>query len=184
MGLERVQLAVHGMCLCRHSVAVLRAVFGRTCCVLQFDGTVGARFLLACAEYCRNQAFALDALKRHRRKDQRLNGFLAVSMAAVALYSFSLSLTRFCYWYVAVDCCRPTAVSRCVFSILSGVSWVGNLLQGLGGMKMCVFWGVVNLTVNMGLFVSPFLRTVLCVTRFLRVGVLSRMLYVGAFSPW
>ena len=44
----------------------------------QFDSEPGERFRKACAEYCRNQSFALDALKRHRRKDQRLSQFLGV----------------------------------------------------------------------------------------------------------
>ena len=47
---------------------------------VQFDGEPGERFKKACAEYCRNQAFALEALKRHRRKDQRLSQFLGVSV--------------------------------------------------------------------------------------------------------
>ncbi|KAK7488904.1 hypothetical protein BaRGS_00019861, partial [Batillaria attramentaria] len=42
----------------------------------RFDGEDGERFRKACAEYCRNQSFALEALKRHRRKDQRLSTYL------------------------------------------------------------------------------------------------------------
>ncbi|XP_076438420.1 rho guanine nucleotide exchange factor 11-like isoform X2 [Babylonia areolata] len=43
----------------------------------RFDGVAGDEFKKACAEYCRNQSFALEALKKHRRKDQRLSQFLA-----------------------------------------------------------------------------------------------------------
>ncbi|XP_070202446.1 rho guanine nucleotide exchange factor 11-like isoform X4 [Littorina saxatilis] len=42
----------------------------------RFDNEEGERFRKACAEYCRNQSYALDALKKHRRKDARLSQFL------------------------------------------------------------------------------------------------------------
>ncbi|KAL8598393.1 hypothetical protein ACOMHN_032670 [Nucella lapillus] len=47
----------------------------------RFDGEKGDEFRKACAEYCRNQSFALEALKRHRRKDQRLSQFLTEAEA-------------------------------------------------------------------------------------------------------
>ncbi|BFZ14028.1 hypothetical protein BsWGS_17067 [Bradybaena similaris] len=42
----------------------------------QFDGECGNRFRDCCAAYCRNQVFALDALKKHTRKEPRLQQFL------------------------------------------------------------------------------------------------------------
>ncbi|XP_076457350.1 rho guanine nucleotide exchange factor 11-like [Babylonia areolata] len=47
----------------------------------RFDGPNGDRFRKACAEYCRNQSFALERLKHYRRKDQRLSQFLAETEA-------------------------------------------------------------------------------------------------------
>ncbi|XP_046548246.1 LOW QUALITY PROTEIN: rho guanine nucleotide exchange factor 11-like [Haliotis rubra] len=42
----------------------------------RFDGENGEIFRQACAEYCRNQSFALENLKKHQRKEQRLSLFL------------------------------------------------------------------------------------------------------------
>ncbi|BFZ25566.1 hypothetical protein BsWGS_28605 [Bradybaena similaris] len=42
----------------------------------RFDGDAGERFRKGCAEYCRNQAFALDALKKQTRKEPKLQQFL------------------------------------------------------------------------------------------------------------
>ncbi|XP_067675120.1 rho guanine nucleotide exchange factor 11-like isoform X5 [Haliotis asinina] len=42
----------------------------------RFDGENGEIFRQACAEYCRNQSFALENLKKHQRKEQRLSQFL------------------------------------------------------------------------------------------------------------
>ena len=50
----------------------------------QFDGEAGEKFRKGCAEYCRNQAFALEALKKQTRKEPKLAQFLIVS----SLYLF------------------------------------------------------------------------------------------------
>ncbi|GFR83247.1 rho guanine nucleotide exchange factor [Elysia marginata] len=42
----------------------------------RFDGEAGEKFRKGCAEYCRNQAFALEALKKHTRKEPKLEQFL------------------------------------------------------------------------------------------------------------
>ncbi|XP_071095642.1 rho guanine nucleotide exchange factor 11-like isoform X11 [Haliotis cracherodii] len=42
----------------------------------RFDGENGEIFRQACAEYCRNQSFALENLKKVQRKEQRLSQFL------------------------------------------------------------------------------------------------------------
>ncbi|XP_041372908.1 rho guanine nucleotide exchange factor 11-like isoform X4 [Gigantopelta aegis] len=42
----------------------------------RFDGEAGEEFRQGCAEFCRNQTFALEALKKQQRKDQRLSQFL------------------------------------------------------------------------------------------------------------
>ncbi|KAK3730510.1 hypothetical protein RRG08_018499 [Elysia crispata] len=42
----------------------------------RFDGEAGEKFRKGCAEYCRNQAFALEALKKHTRKEPKLAQFL------------------------------------------------------------------------------------------------------------
>lgn len=47
----------------------------------RFDNEPGDRFRKACAEYCRNQSFALEHLKHYRRKDQRLAQFLTETEA-------------------------------------------------------------------------------------------------------
>ncbi|XP_005113398.2 rho guanine nucleotide exchange factor 11 [Aplysia californica] len=42
----------------------------------RFDGEAGDRFRKGCAEYCRNQAFALDGLKKQTRRDPKLSQLL------------------------------------------------------------------------------------------------------------
>uniref|UniRef100_A0A0B7BJT6 Rho guanine nucleotide exchange factor 11 n=1 Tax=Arion vulgaris TaxID=1028688 RepID=A0A0B7BJT6_9EUPU len=42
----------------------------------RFDGGAGDKFRKGCAEYCMNQSFALDALKKQTRKDLKLQQFL------------------------------------------------------------------------------------------------------------
>ncbi|KAH9492855.1 Rho guanine nucleotide exchange factor 11 [Bulinus truncatus] len=42
----------------------------------RFDGQAGEWFRKICAEYCRNQAFALDFLKKQTRKEPKLQQFL------------------------------------------------------------------------------------------------------------
>lgn len=71
---------------------------------MQFDNEDGETFRKACAEYCRNQAYALEELKKQKRKEQRLSLLLYVSYCPGHTHPHPLSSICTCKLHNTYTC--------------------------------------------------------------------------------